>query len=212
MCDAQAWLSGGKCCQQECIPVECVATAAVAATRCQYQEWGVWCHSLSGSIFLPRGVSLQRGASLQGGSVDKHLWKYYLPFLAVGKNPNLPQSRIWNSGELRKVTVPLDMSLNIEIYLRFLIFRRLLHRLLSPQAVLELSGRDSRRVRLPPCKNHWYCKGLFTRSPSPCSSKAPSKFNIVPIVADFGGHNGTHSVPQKDPRYCSQRRSTWRFV
>ena len=158
---------------------------------------GVWCHFLSGSMFLRRGVFLQRGSPFAGflpweeGSlqrwdppVAKQMPVKTLPSLAVGRNPNLPQSRIWNSGELRKVTVRLDMSLNIEIYPRFLIFRRLLHHLLSSRAVLELSGRDSTRVRLPPWEKYWYCKGLFRRSPSPCPSKSPSKFNIVPMVAD----------------------------
>ena len=41
-------------------------TAAVAATRCQYW-WGVWCHFLSGSMFLLGGPPAEAGFSLQGG-------------------------------------------------------------------------------------------------------------------------------------------------
>ena len=118
----------------------------------------VWFHVAFSGGLPPEGVSLGGGVLPPDGrlppSVDRQTPMKTLPSLAVFKNPRLPQSRIWNSGELQKVTFPLDMCLNIELYPRFLIFRPLLHRLLSPRAVLELSGRDSRRVRLPPCEKH----------------------------------------------------------
>ena len=58
--------------QQECIPVGCVPTAAVAATRCQYQVgWG--------------GVGWGGQTPPVNRMTDRRFWKHYLPLRSVMK-------------------------------------------------------------------------------------------------------------------------------
>ena len=76
--------------KQECIPVGCVLTTTVAATRCRYSG-GL---PTGGSTYYGEGVSIrgQSGWTPPSLWTDKRFWKHDLP-LAVGKNNLTPESK-----------------------------------------------------------------------------------------------------------------------